>query len=1206
MEDRLVIKLDLDSNSIEESLDELHDQTDKIFSENLDEFNGSVIELNDSIVRLTDSVAQANYASEQFRQNLVQTNEEIERSTRETISFSDVLFKVSDAIVYAYNNIDNLIDFVKSLPETINLAISQIVHFSESVIYVIQLLNLDNHAIFAKLVQGLTSLNDFLIRFDQTLEKNIEKLIFLLSLKVKIDSFFESFKTAISNVTKSTLLGISALTAYNVYITKDFVQGISITSKMLNEFIGKISVWTSKVGSFFKNLSESPGDYFRAIRNSIFGVVNTLKQDIELFSKALFSNNNTLFSILEFIGTFSSKITLLSGVLGLTGNKLVLFFAGFTGFLGVLTGFLGWQFIKLIYKIGDVFSAVGHKLTEFFQESYHHFLEFRKETLAFTETINAFNRDFSNSVGGLDEWKNKISEVSKELNFSQSELRRSATEIIAVGSRLGFSKEQMQQLLDVVAAYARLTGKDLFQTTVNFTSALQGQSQAVLAYGVKLTEASNTQFALKSGMEESFISMSEGEKVQVRFNNLISQYTTVAGVAKALANDWYQQNNKLKVTLENINNEIGAGASIIEDFNIASGILNKTLGLLPNWLFTSYGLFGALTGRLTSFFGYIVKSSFNMFLLYRAFLLIDTFLKTKTFENFANWTLPIFNKNLIEILKSLGATEVKIKGAPELFKTLGEVFNKNRHSIFGFLVGVTDASKQTSILGIIMAKFAQMSSRAFLVLQFGLGVLSPFIVKAALLYAAIYAVIKVFDAIDEKTQLFTLLGESFKNLFDTIIVAINESSSVFGPVLDGIKTAFSTTFGFIVFVVASNLGLILDIVSKTAGIFSDKVAAPLRQASQNLNDLSKNLMAANFDFSELNNRAIASSEAMNKFKFDKLEQLSELLKTLKEETTSSLGKIAKEQEERLDLINQALKGEVISVEKAEQAKLDIRRIATQKTQEILNGLFNKNSQEDYLKLTEDYNKRQSILNEALNRGLITRKYYNELTLQNQEMFNAEMDKILKSNTETQMSEQQKIMELYGLTAEAAEKAISIQQRINEALVNSTTGTIERLGATLVKGGEAWEDFGGFILNILGDLAIQVGTIIMGMGTAVNSLAASLASFNGFAAIAAGAALIALGGALKALASTMGGDNKRTDVGVTPLPSVSTPGGGVGIYPNPAFGPRAEAERQNINPNVTINIEGNLYSTEETGRNLIDLISKEFDKSGAQIRRRRFA
>jgi hypothetical protein len=58
-------------------------------------------------------------------------------------------------------------------------------------------------------------------------------------------------------------------------------------------------------------------------------------------------------------------------------------------------------------------------------------------------------------------------------------------------------------------------------------------------------------------------------------------------------------------------------------------------------------------------------------------------------------------------------------------------------------------------------------------------------------------------------------------------------------------------------------------------------------------------------------------------------------------------------------------------------------------------------------------------------------------------------------------------------------------------------------------------------------------------------------------------------------------------------------------PNQDFNPRPDAEREKVNPNVTINIEGSLFSTEQTGRTIVDLISKEFDKSGAQIRRRGF-
>jgi len=181
----------------------------------------------------------------------------------------------------------------------------------------------------------------------------------------------------------------------------------------------------------------------------------------------------------------------------------------------------------------------------------------------------------------------------------------------------------------------------------------------------------------------------------------------------------------------------------------------------------------------------------------------------------------------------------------------------------------------------------------------------------------------------------------------------------------------------------------------------------------------------------------------------------------------------------------------------------------------------------------------------------------------------------------------------------------ILQSTNQLLVNGVGGAFERLGATLVNGGTAWSDWSSFILGILGDFAIQVGSLILAQGLAINSLSASLASLNGAAAIAAGAALIALGGALKALSGKSGGSS-----------GVSTGGGGAGAGASesnapfiPGFSPESETASEastqvaQTQTQITLNIEGSVYSANEreTAMSIAETLSQAFDQENVRLR-----
>lgn len=172
---------------------------------------------------------------------------------------------------------------------------------------------------------------------------------------------------------------------------------------------------------------------------------------------------------------------------------------------------------------------------------------------------------------------------------------------------------------------------------------------------------------------------------------------------------------------------------------------------------------------------------------------------------------------------------------------------------------------------------------------------------------------------------------------------------------------------------------------------------------------------------------------------------------------------------------------------------------------------------------------------------------------------------------------------------AAEKSIaqSIQQGISKTVVTS----LQTIGASLVKGASAFSNFREIIIGILGDLAIQVGTILIGIGLGLENLKVGLATFNGAAVAVAGAALIVLGGALKALAGGAGG-----------AATAPATGGGVAASPSPTteLTPTQNLTRQEPQTAVSVVIQGDVLDSDESGSRIVSLINDAFSKKGVVI------
>ncbi len=168
----------------------------------------------------------------------------------------------------------------------------------------------------------------------------------------------------------------------------------------------------------------------------------------------------------------------------------------------------------------------------------------------------------------------------------------------------------------------------------------------------------------------------------------------------------------------------------------------------------------------------------------------------------------------------------------------------------------------------------------------------------------------------------------------------------------------------------------------------------------------------------------------------------------------------------------------------------------------------------------------------------------------------------------------------------------ISNAINSNLVKGVSQGLQAVGAALTKGAGGFDNFGKVVLGILGDFAIQVGTLLISMGLAIDQIKTSLATFNGASLVAAGAALVVIGGALKAL----GGGATAAPVGGGGVTAPGAGGGGAVIEPISeddieAAGPKTE---------VTLIVQGNILDRRETGLELAEVLRETFQTNDIQF------
>lgn len=162
--------------------------------------------------------------------------------------------------------------------------------------------------------------------------------------------------------------------------------------------------------------------------------------------------------------------------------------------------------------------------------------------------------------------------------------------------------------------------------------------------------------------------------------------------------------------------------------------------------------------------------------------------------------------------------------------------------------------------------------------------------------------------------------------------------------------------------------------------------------------------------------------------------------------------------------------------------------------------------------------------------------------------------------------------------------------INSGIVNTIAAAFSALGGALARGQNGFKAFTDAVIKSIGAVAIQIGTLLVTMGLGFQSVGIVFPPWAaaGAGAVAQGIALITLGGALQAIG---GGESGPVGAATT-------------IAPNSIAAPETpNLEDDSLEGNrsrVTVNIQGDVLDSRDTGLRIVELIQDAFDTNGARV------
>ncbi len=164
---------------------------------------------------------------------------------------------------------------------------------------------------------------------------------------------------------------------------------------------------------------------------------------------------------------------------------------------------------------------------------------------------------------------------------------------------------------------------------------------------------------------------------------------------------------------------------------------------------------------------------------------------------------------------------------------------------------------------------------------------------------------------------------------------------------------------------------------------------------------------------------------------------------------------------------------------------------------------------------------------------------------------------------------------------------ALNKAFNHALAQGISQSIQNMVKAFMAGAFSMDKFAKQMLSIVGDMAIQIGTMIIAADLAKLALLGSPGS-----ALATGAALVAIGTVLK----SWGGGEQG-------LPGGADMSGGGGIAATPASAPEPTSDQlvaEKPKTEVTVVVQGNVFDRRETGLYIADILNENFDINGTKL------
>jgi hypothetical protein len=460
------------------------------------------------------------------------------------------------------------------------------------------------------LVQGLLSIGGVALAFS-LFQKTLKSLLIDTGfLQRHFDTAFKKVVAFKDSAVASFRKISSSILSSNSVVIKSFGQiGKVVKDTVMGFGTGFKTFFTTTAPAMIKGFGAVLAGTFKGLSTKITPVFASINKGLQfVFSPKLWGDiKNTGAAVkTAFIGleknlpNFVTFATALSGMkLGFEGmGSAAELASGSIGTMGaavaslgaVVSGVLIFALKDAIISFVDLGTSALGKVIDKFAELSAVMENYRQETVQFEFVINNFSKVLGPEFAGtLDQWNDLLKEVGGTTAFTTSDIRKSIGLMVKESQILGFTSEQISEVIRRTADVAANSNKTLFDTTQRLVSGFAGMAQSSLALGVDLRQQTIQHGSLEEAMKDGHNETGRYALNQQRLTEFMKLTIPVMGASELQLNNLNAVRAKAADELSRLKG-VFSGSAVINKF-YAKTLLTvvRAVRLVPDSMIRAVG-----------------------------------------------------------------------------------------------------------------------------------------------------------------------------------------------------------------------------------------------------------------------------------------------------------------------------------------------------------------------------------------------------------------------------------------------------------------------------------------------------------------------------------------------------------------------------------------------------------------------------------------